>query len=570
MSRRAESAAGEEEEEEEEQQNQLPPPPYHPSAPSDALFDISTTVDPSYVISLIRKLLPSGISSSIRSHGVDVCDSSDQGSKGEGTEESVLPASENGTSNSSNGEYEAMDTVQHEGASVGEEAWEEYGCILWDLASSRTHAELMLHSRIPVVISSRNCEGGVKMIEITVARGSQVVRKTDTSVWVKYLCWTRVGHGLDMACWTYLVQNLVLEVLLASLMVSQSARVTEIGLGIIGNLACHEVSRKHIASTKGLVEVIVDQLFLDDTPCLCEACRLLTLCLQGSEGVTWAEALQHAHVLSRVLWIAENTLSTQLIERCVGLLLAVLESQQEVSAVLLPCLVKLGLPTLLINLLAFEMSKLTGERVPERYSVLDLILRTVEALSVIDGYSQELCSNKSLFQLLKDLVKLPDKIEFANSCVTAAVLTANILTDAADLALEISHDLLYLQGLFDIYPFASDDIEACSALWSIVASLLVQVEENEMSPSTLHQYVSILVSKSDLIQEELIDHQLDGSTTLSAKLSARTTALKRIFGILTHWRDLNDHIKGSSFMVENHVNEEDVNRLLDCCRKYTK
>ena len=113
------------------------------------LFDISTTVDPSYVISLIRKLLPSGISSSISSHGVDACDSSDQGSKGEGTEESVLPPSENGTANSLNGEYEAMDTVndtvQHEGASVGEEAWEEYGCILWDLASSRTHAELMVH-----------------------------------------------------------------------------------------------------------------------------------------------------------------------------------------------------------------------------------------------------------------------------------------------------------------------------------------------------------------------------------------------------------------------------------------
>lgn len=114
------------------------------------LFDISTTVDPSYVISLIRKLLPSGISSSIiSSRGVDACDSSDQGSKGEGTEEIVLPPSENGTANSSNGEYEAMDTVndtvQHEGASVGEEAWEEYGCILWDLASSRTHAELMVH-----------------------------------------------------------------------------------------------------------------------------------------------------------------------------------------------------------------------------------------------------------------------------------------------------------------------------------------------------------------------------------------------------------------------------------------
>ena len=47
----------------------------------------------------------------------------------------------------------------------------------------------------------------------------------------------------------------------------------EIALGIIGNLACHEVSRKQIASVKGLVELIVDQLFVDDTPCLCEEFR---------------------------------------------------------------------------------------------------------------------------------------------------------------------------------------------------------------------------------------------------------------------------------------------------------
>lgn len=47
----------------------------------------------------------------------------------------------------------------------------------------------------------------------------------------------------------------------------------EISLGIIGNLACHEISREHIASVNGLVGAIVEQLFLDDVPCLCEACR---------------------------------------------------------------------------------------------------------------------------------------------------------------------------------------------------------------------------------------------------------------------------------------------------------
>ena len=51
-----------------------------------------------------------------------------------------------------------------------------------------------------------------------------------------------------------------------------------------------------------------------------------------------------------------------------------------------------------------------------RYCVLDIILRTIEALSVIDDYSQEVSSNRELFRLLVDLVKTPDKIEVHCCC----------------------------------------------------------------------------------------------------------------------------------------------------------
>ena len=43
--------------------------------------------------------------------------------------------------------------------------------------------------------------------------------------------------------------------------------------------------------------------------------RALTLGLQGSENVTWAEALQPENILSHVLWVTENTLNPQLIEK---------------------------------------------------------------------------------------------------------------------------------------------------------------------------------------------------------------------------------------------------------------
>ena len=46
-----------------------------------------------------------------------------------------------------------------------------------------------------------------------------------------------------------------------------------------------------------------------------------------------------------------------------------------------------------------------------RSSVLDLVLRLVEALFVLDNYSQVISSNEELFHLVCRVVKLPDKFE---------------------------------------------------------------------------------------------------------------------------------------------------------------
>jgi hypothetical protein len=53
----------------------------------------------------------------------------------------------------------------------------------------------------------------------------------------------------------------------------------------------------------------------------------------------------------------------------------------------------------------------TTERSSFWYPILDVVLCAIEALSAIDGYSQEICSNKELFRLACDMVKLPDKVE---------------------------------------------------------------------------------------------------------------------------------------------------------------
>lgn len=154
----------------------------------------------------------------------------------------------------------------------------------------------------------------------------------------------------------------------------------------------------------------------------------------------------------------------------------------------------------------------------------------------------------------------------SNSCVTAAILIANILSDESTLALEIAEgklfmfpslvysfqdllscafglisrhdmevtlcihpDLPFLQGLLDLFPFSSDDLEARSALWNIIARLMVRVKEKEMSPSVLQQYVLVLVNKSDAIEDDLLDFQLGD---LQSK--ARTTAVSSSANLLTY------------------------------------
>lgn len=120
-------------------------------------FDLSTTVDPSYIISLIRKLLPLN-SASV--NGVVLDDPNTQNKEGDAPSASICNDEhpESFKSKSENMDVDVScehsraqgecrengDGFEHSGASVGEDPWEEYGCILWDLAASKTHAELMV------------------------------------------------------------------------------------------------------------------------------------------------------------------------------------------------------------------------------------------------------------------------------------------------------------------------------------------------------------------------------------------------------------------------------------------
>jgi len=88
-------------------------------------------------------------------------------------------------------------------------------------------------------------------------------------------------------------------------------------------------------------------------------------------------------------------------------------------------------------------------------------------------------------------------------------------------------DLNLLGGLLDIFPFASDDVEARNALWNVIARILVRIREPEMSPSRVHHCVSVLVKKLDLIEDELLNLQVESGDKQHSLSSPGSTANAR-------------------------------------------
>ncbi|XP_008794053.2 uncharacterized protein LOC103710188 isoform X2 [Phoenix dactylifera] len=519
-----EEALVEEKREEEEEA-----PSHLPLAPSSSeLFDVSTTVDPSYIISLIRRLLPSNSSVEKQCQGGDDKDSSVQASEMNYLEQNLrnkLTAtqvledlvSDKSLADSHEGKLDDRiispenslasskgNGMNHEfgkeersrgfddgqsGVAETKDPWEDCGCTLWDLSASRTQAEFM-----------------------------------------------------------------------------------EICLGIIGNLACHEVLSNAIVSTSGLIETVVEQLFLDDSACLSETFRLLAAGLQGSGSISWAEALLHDQILLRVLWIVGNTLNPTLLEKSIEFLLAIIDTQ-EVATILIQPLMKLGLPELVVSLLACEINKSGDDSKLERSSILDLVLRLVETLSVINNCSQVISSNEELFHLVCRVVKLPDKFEAASTCVSAVVVIANLLVDMQHLISELSHDFLFLQGLLDILPLVSYDLQARNALWCILARLLAHIQESDISISTLRQFVSLFLEKSYLIEEDLEGHPMDNlvedleNSNAHKKSGATATSIRRIASLIEKWM-----AEKPSVLEKDVAGTDDddgkAHRLLNCCQKY--
>ena len=103
------------------------------------LSGVSSTVDPGYIISLIRKLLPGNVESGISSRKDIAFGGESRISPHESSaEEMIFKIERLGRNGNNDG------VSRHLEASVDEGAWEDCGCIIWDLSANRDHAEFMV------------------------------------------------------------------------------------------------------------------------------------------------------------------------------------------------------------------------------------------------------------------------------------------------------------------------------------------------------------------------------------------------------------------------------------------
>eukprot|EP00850_Spirogloea_muscicola_P000675 SM000002S05755 [mRNA] locus=s2:2006254:2009336:+ [translate_table: standard] len=362
------------------------------------------------------------------------------------------------TSGSGGGEglriSEAMGPADDDGsraAAVDEGLPEQAGCVLWDLASSDDHA-------------------------------------------------------------AFLIENRILDVVLAVLKTDCSFRLREISLGILGNLACHPSSATAIAKSTDILQLVVEQLHVDDPPCLTETCRLLSAGLLSAEAGPWVSELNQDGALGRVLWIIANTNQSQLVEKCAELLMAMVDGKHKAHVTLSQPLLDLGIVENLTDLLNSEVTSSLNGSSCDGTLIIESILGVLEGLSVLDASAPRVAENDKLLDTLLRIIHCSDNQEIGPSAVGAAVLLANFLADRPDVKSKLRWDALLLDKLLIVLPGCGADMGARSAVWSILGALAqeyVRALTEHPRDSKLENLARTVAEKLDMLKEELDTHRDD-------------------------------------------------------------
>ncbi|KAL9955157.1 hypothetical protein ACROYT_G036443 [Oculina patagonica] len=120
------------------------------------------------------------------------------------------------------------------------------------------------------------------------------------------------------------------EVLLDAVLKSQNARVTEICVGILANMACSHGVCVKMMRNKDLVDIVTVLLDEPDAPVLVEVTRLIHVCLSNDEVESqWMAVLETESVFKNFIYILENSLNVDLLTNCSQVVDKVLDSSDE-------------------------------------------------------------------------------------------------------------------------------------------------------------------------------------------------------------------------------------------------
>lgn len=206
----------------------------------------------------------------------------------------------------------------------------------------------------------------------------------------KELCelWDMSMNG-DVAA--FLEEMDTTEVLLDAVLKSQNARVTEICVGILANMACsHDVCVKMLRN-KDLIDIVTVLLDEPDAPVLVEVTRLIHVCLSNSEVESqWMAVLETETVFKNFMYILENSLNVDLLINCSQVVDKVLDTSDE----MLGAWADLPLVTAVCE--AMKQMHMRSEQL----HIVETLLHILQMISTVEQGVQGLVSCVSVVPLL--------------------------------------------------------------------------------------------------------------------------------------------------------------------------
>lgn len=181
------------------------------------------------------------------------------------------------------------------------------------------------------------------------------------------------------------------DILLSVIAKTNAPRVTEICMGILGNMVCTASISKSLSENEDLVALALSMLSGRDPPTLVETCRFLNTSLSHPESANrWLAAIKEdEEVYQNVAFILQSSTNIDLLHNAVDLVDLILDSSEDIAEIW-------SSPSLVDGLVeAFKQAR------SERRATVSVILHAIQLISITSSGSECLVRmNETLLPVL--------------------------------------------------------------------------------------------------------------------------------------------------------------------------